>query len=141
MHTATIGVTEKEDREEGIHEQDIFHRVILFLPANWLQVFKRVHSALLGSGGGPEQRMSLVPSEKCVVGWGSDNDEMRMITASFARAIERFAGDLCLHFLPLFQQVVAIRKTCNQLPGRRVTLGQADTGAESHGLSCPSQTA
>jgi SRSO17 transposase len=26
-------------------------------------------------------------------------------------------------------------------PGRRVTLGQADTGAESHGLSCPSQTA
>ena len=31
---------------------------------------------------------------------GSDNDEMRMITASFARAIERFAGDLCLHLLP-----------------------------------------
>jgi hypothetical protein len=25
--------------------------------------------------------------------------------------------------------------------GRRVTLGQADTGAEPHGLSCPSQTA
>jgi hypothetical protein len=40
---------------------------------------------------------------------------MRMITASFVRATERFAGDLCLHFLPLFQQVVAIRKTCNQL--------------------------
>ncbi len=56
-----------------------------------------------------------MPSEKCVGGWGSDNDEMRMITASFARAIERFAGDLCLHFLPLFQQAVAIRKTCNQL--------------------------
>ena len=59
-----------------------------------------------------------MPSEKCVGGWGSDNDEMRMITASFARAIERFAGDLCLHFLPLFQQVVAIRKTCNQLSGK-----------------------
>jgi hypothetical protein len=67
---------------------------------NWLQVFKRAHTALLGSGGGPEQRTSRVPSEKCVEGWGSDNDEMRMITASFARAIERFAGDLCLHFLP-----------------------------------------
>ena len=40
-----------------------------------------------------------------------------MITASFVRAIERFAGDLCRHFLPLFQQVVAIRKTCNQLYG------------------------
>ena len=56
-----------------------------------------------------------MPSEKCVGGWGSDHDEMRMITASFARAIERFADDLCLHFLPLFQQVVAVRKTCNQL--------------------------
>jgi len=40
---------------------------------------------------------------------------MRMITAGFVRAIERFAGDLCLHFLPLFQKVVAIKKTCNQL--------------------------
>jgi hypothetical protein len=40
---------------------------------------------------------------------------MRMITASFVRAIERFTGDLCLHFHPLFQQVVSIRKTCNQL--------------------------
>ena len=56
-----------------------------------------------------------MPSEKCAVGWGSDDDEMRMITASFVRAIERFAGDLCLHFFPLFQQVVALRKTCNQL--------------------------
>jgi hypothetical protein len=36
---------------------------------------------------------------------------MRMITASFARAIEWFAGDPCLHVLPLFRQVVAIRKT------------------------------
>jgi hypothetical protein len=56
-----------------------------------------------------------VPSEKCAVGWGSDDNEMRMITASFFRAIERFAGDLYLHFLPRFQKVVAIRKTCNQL--------------------------
>ena len=85
------------------------------LNVNWLQVFKRAHTALLGSGGGPEQRTSLVPSEKCAVRWGSDDDEMRMITASFVRAIERFSGDPCRHFLPLFQQVVAIRKTCNQL--------------------------
>jgi hypothetical protein len=41
-----------------------------------------------------------------------------MITASFVRAIERSAGDLCLHFLPLFQQVVTLRKTCNQLDVR-----------------------
>jgi hypothetical protein len=77
---------------------------------SWLQVFKRAHSALLGSGGGPEQRTSLVPSEKWTGGWGSDDDKMRLITASFVRAIERFAGDLCLHFLPLFQKLVAIKK-------------------------------
>jgi hypothetical protein len=82
---------------------------------NWLQVFKRAHPALLGSGGGPEHRTNLVPSEKWAGGWGSDDDAMRMITASFIRAIGCFAGALCLHFLPLFQQVVAIRKTCNQL--------------------------
>ena len=86
-----------------------------FLSFNWLQVFKRAHTAPLGSGGGPEQRANLVPSEKCAVGWGSDDDEIRMITANFVRAVERFAGDLCLHFPPLFQQVVVIRKTCNQL--------------------------
>ena len=56
-----------------------------------------------------------MPSEKYAGGWGSDDDEMRMITVSFVRAIERFAGALALHFLPLFQQVVAIRKTRNQL--------------------------
>ena len=82
---------------------------------NWLQVFKRAPTALLGSGGGPEHRTRLVPSEKCAVSWGSDDDEMRMITARFVRAIERFAGDLCWHFIPLFQQVVEIRKTRNQL--------------------------
>src|ERR1043165_7356198 len=82
---------------------------------NWLQVFKRAHTALLGSGRGPAHRLSLVPSEKCAVSWRSDDDERRMSTASFVRALERLASDLCRHFLPLFQQVVAIRKTCNQL--------------------------
>src|SRR2546427_9418703 len=85
------------------------------LVVNWLQVFKRAPTALLGSGGGPEHRTRLVPSEKCAVSWDSDDDEMRMITARFVRAIERFSGDLCWHFLPLFQQVVEIRKTRNQL--------------------------
>src|SRR5262249_52311627 len=85
------------------------------LGCNWLQVFQRAYMALLGSGRALEQRTSRVPSEKCAGGWGSDDDDMRMITASFGRAIERFAGSLCLHFLLLFQQVVAIRKTCNQL--------------------------
>src|SRR3989454_3579161 len=45
MHTATVGVTEKEDREEGIHEQDIFDRMILFLPALTVRLFNRVLGA------------------------------------------------------------------------------------------------
>ena len=66
-----------------------------------------------------------MPSEKCAVSWGSDDNEMRMITARFVRAIERFAGDLCWHFLPLFQQVVEIRKTRNQLTVKNVLLVNA----------------
>jgi hypothetical protein len=45
MHTAAIGVAQKEDREEGIDEQDIFDRVILFLPAITLRLFRRVLGA------------------------------------------------------------------------------------------------
>ncbi len=45
MHTAPVGGTKKEDREEGMHEQDIFDRVILFLPALTLRLFRRVLGA------------------------------------------------------------------------------------------------
>ncbi len=33
MDAATVGITEKEDREEGIDEQDSFDGVVLFLAA------------------------------------------------------------------------------------------------------------
>jgi hypothetical protein len=33
MDTAAVGVAQKEDEEESIHEQDIFDRVVLFLAA------------------------------------------------------------------------------------------------------------
>src|SRR5262249_48504493 len=45
MHTATVGVTEKEDREEGIHEQDVFDGVVLFLAAITRFLFRRVLGA------------------------------------------------------------------------------------------------
>src|SRR6266446_6759942 len=45
MHTAAIGVAQKEDREKGIDEQDIFDRVILFLPAITFPLFSRVLGA------------------------------------------------------------------------------------------------
>src|SRR6266478_5226022 len=47
MHTAAIGVTEKEDDEQGIDEQDIFDRVVSFLAAITLRLrlFRRVLGA------------------------------------------------------------------------------------------------
>ena len=33
MDSAAVGVAQKEDREQGIHEQDIFDGVVFFLPA------------------------------------------------------------------------------------------------------------
>src|SRR6266446_6342074 len=45
MHTAAIGVTEKEDDEQGIDEQDIFHCVVFFLAAITRGLFSRVLGA------------------------------------------------------------------------------------------------
>src|SRR5262245_46088660 len=45
MHTAAVGVTEKEDQEEGIHEQHIFHRMVFFLAAIKRGLFSRVLGA------------------------------------------------------------------------------------------------
>src|SRR5437762_1344454 len=49
MHTAAIGVTEKEDREEGIHEQDIFDRMVPFLAIITCFLF----SSVLGAHDAP----------------------------------------------------------------------------------------
>jgi hypothetical protein len=45
MHAAAIGVTEEEDEEQGIDEQDIFDGVILFLAAITLGLVSRVVGA------------------------------------------------------------------------------------------------
>ena len=40
---------------------------------------------------------------------------MRMITACFARALQRCTSRICMHFLLAFQEVMPISKTRNQL--------------------------
>ena len=45
MGTAAIGVTEKEDDEQGIDEQDIFDGVVFFLAALTRGLFRRVLGA------------------------------------------------------------------------------------------------
>ena len=42
MGAAAVGVAQKEDREEGIDQQDIFDGVVLLLPAITLFLFNRV---------------------------------------------------------------------------------------------------
>src|SRR5438309_11528107 len=51
MDAAAVAVTEKEDREQRVDQQDIFHRVVFFLAAITLGLFRRVlgaDDALLG---------------------------------------------------------------------------------------------
>ena len=45
MGTAAIGIAQKEDREEGIHEQDIFDCVVFLLPALTFLLFNRILGA------------------------------------------------------------------------------------------------
>src|SRR5215470_2462539 len=45
MHTAAIGVAQKEDREAGIDQQDVFDGVVLFLPAITLLLCSRILGA------------------------------------------------------------------------------------------------
>jgi hypothetical protein len=85
------------------------------LPYNWLRVFRRANTAHLGHRGGPEQELSVVPSEKYAACRRSVEDRMRMITACFARALQRWTSRICVHFLLTFQEVMPISKTRNQL--------------------------
>jgi hypothetical protein len=45
MDTAAVGITQKEDQKEGIDEQDIFDRVVLFLAAITVRLCRRVLGA------------------------------------------------------------------------------------------------
>jgi len=45
MDTAAVGVTEKEDDEQGIDQQDIFDRMVLFLATITLRLCSRVLGA------------------------------------------------------------------------------------------------
>ena len=83
---------------------------------NWLRVFRSPDAAYLGYGGGHEW-LTRAPSEKCVARWGSAYDTMRIITARFARVLQRCTGDLCIHFLLIVHEVSPGSKPCNQFTG------------------------
>src|SRR5215510_3945542 len=64
----------------------------------------------LGSSGGPEQRTRLVPSDKCAASWGSEDAEMRMITARFIRVLLRYTDSLCTHYSFTFNRLQIFKR-------------------------------
>src|SRR5262249_9516443 len=61
MHTAAVGVAQKEDDEERIDEQDIFDRVISFLAAITVRLFRRA----LGADDAPRGPVRGKGGEAC----------------------------------------------------------------------------
>src|SRR6266850_6782061 len=87
---------------------------------SWLRVFQSANPAHSGHSGGQEREPRVVPSEKYAARRGSVEDEMRMIPARFAHALQRYTSRPYMHCLPIFQEVMPISKTRNQLkPSQR----------------------
>ena len=75
MHTATIGFAQKDDRETGIDEQDVFDGVILFLPALTVRLCNRV----LGADDAPFGAVmgKSCYAESALEGWPRVTEKMR----------------------------------------------------------------
>ena len=75
MGAAAVGVAQKEDAEQGIDQQDIFDRMILFLAALTRGLFRRV----LGADDAP---LGAVMGKSCYAesaleGWPRVTEQMR----------------------------------------------------------------
>jgi hypothetical protein len=90
--------------------------------------------AHLGHCGDQEGQPCVVPSEKYAACRGRVSDGMRIITPCFARALERGASCVGVHFHLTFQEVTTISKTRNQL---RVNY---EPSPLAHMLLCAQQT-
>src|SRR5438132_4346162 len=101
MGAAAIGLTEKEDEEQGIDEQDMFHRVVLFLAA----ITRFLFSSVLGADDAPfgavmgKRGESGVATGTAATEVGSSSNELTTEAASVsetprrcARAVRERAG-------------------------------------------------
>src|SRR5262245_18960990 len=101
MATAAIGVTQKEDQEVGIDQQDIFHRVVFLLAAITLFLCNRVLGAddasfgpVMGKRGEADAAAGSVPpsaasSSRSVTTVAASTS---MIPSRWARAVRERAG-------------------------------------------------
>jgi hypothetical protein len=101
MDTAAAGVTEKEDEEQGIHEQNIFDGVVLFLAARTRGLLRRVLGADNASFGpvmGKRGDSGVAPGTATTAAGSSSNEPTtEAVSASetpsrWARAARERAG-------------------------------------------------
>src|SRR5215471_11662559 len=92
MDPAATGVTQKEDDEKGIDEQDIFHRVISFLTA----ITRFLCSSVLGADDAPfgpvmGKRGAGAGARTGATGAGSSSSGVIMVAASASETSSRWA--------------------------------------------------
>src|SRR5205823_11462805 len=88
MHTAAVGVTEKEDEEQGIDEQDIFHGVVFFLAAITVRLCRRG----LGADDAPCGAVMGTREEAgAAAGAGASSSGTTMVAASASETPRRRA--------------------------------------------------
>jgi len=75
MDTAAIGVAQKEDEEQCVDEEDIFDRMVFFLAAITLGLFRRV----LGADDAPFRPVmgKSCYAESALEGWPRVTEKMR----------------------------------------------------------------
>jgi hypothetical protein len=93
MEAAAVGVAQKEDREEGIDEQDIFDRVVLFLAALTCRLCRRVLGAddapcgpVMGNRGDTDAAAGRAPP-----GAGSSSSGTTTVAAAASETPKRCA--------------------------------------------------
>src|SRR6266481_3951756 len=93
MGAAAIGITQKEDDEQGVDEQDIFDGVVLFLAAITVGLFSRV----LGADDAPPRPVMGKRGESGVVtgaattGVASSSSGATTVAASASETPSRWA--------------------------------------------------
>jgi len=96
MDTATVGVAQKEDEEQGIDQQDIFYRVVPFLATITFFLFSRV----LGADDPPfrpvmgKRGASGVAAGTTTTGTGASSSGVTPVAASTSETPSRWARAL-----------------------------------------------
>src|SRR5712691_9675995 len=96
MDTATVGVAQKEDEEQGIDQQDIFYRVVPFLATITFLLFSRV----LGADDPPfrpvmgKRGASGVAAGATTTGTGASSSGVTTVAASTSETPRRWARAL-----------------------------------------------